>query len=224
MRKQGESRGGLMGSKARSLEAKIDRYVSLVEQSALQLEDAVKKYVAGKQDLFQEKWTEIDETEREADQLRRDIKYRLYAEMLIPDSRGDVLGLLETLDNVTDKAKDVAVHFSIEEPEIYPFLKDDFEELVEICAKTVTEVCRAVRAFFQDFYRVNEHVEKVHFWEHQADLVEERLKRKAFGSDEIVKFSKKVHMRYFAERISRIADEAEGVADRLAVYAIKRKI
>lgn len=222
--KQTEQRSGLFGSKVRSLESKIDRYVSLVEQSALQLEDAVKKYLNGRQELFEQKWKEIDDTEREADELRREIKYRLYAEMLIPDSRGDVLGLLETLDEVTDKAKDVAVHFSIEEPDVYPFLRDDFEELVETCAKAVNEVCAAVRAFFRDFYRVNEHVEKVHYWEQQADDIEERLKRKAFASEEIVKFSKKVHMRYFAERISRIADEAEGVADRLAVYAIKRKI
>lgn len=222
--KQTEQRSGLFGSKLRSLESKIDRYVSLVEQSALQLEDAVKKYLNGRQELFSQKWKEIDDTEREADELRREIKYRLYAEMLIPDSRGDVLGLLETLDEVTDKAKDVAVHFSIEEPDVYPFLRDDFEELVETCAKAVNEVCAAVRAFFRDFYRVNEHVEKVHYWEQQADDIEERLKRKAFASEEIVKFSRKVHMRYFAERISRIADEAEGVADRLAVYAIKRKI
>lgn len=222
--KQSEKRNGLFGSRVRSLESKIDRYVSLVEQSTLQLEDAIKKYLDNRQELFEQKCLEIDDTERVADDLRRGIKYRLYSEMLIPDSRGDVLGLLETLDEVTDKAKDVAVHFSIEQPEVYPFLRLDFEELVETSTKAVNEVCAAVRAFFRDFYRVNEHVEKVHFWEHQADEIEERLKRKAFASEEIVKFSKKVHMRYFAERISQIADEAEGVADRLAVYAIKRKI
>jgi uncharacterized protein len=212
------------GLKAKSLEAKIDRYVSLVEQSVLMLEDAVRKYVQDKLDLFEGKLTEIQAVEQEADTLRREIKHRLYSDMLIPDARGDVLGLLETLDNVTDEAKDVAIHFSIEKPDIYHFVKEDFIELSETCSKAVTEVCAAVRAFFRDFYRVNEHVEKVYYWEHEADKIEERLKRKAFASDEIEKFSKKVHLRYFAEEISRIADEAEAVADRLAVYAIKRQI
>jgi len=48
--------------------------------------------------------------------------------------------------------------------------------------------------------------------------------RKAFDGDFIDKFSLKVHMRYFAERISMLADEAEDVADRLDIYTIKRSI
>ncbi len=213
-----------LGLKVKSLENKIDRYVSIVEQSVLLLEDAVHKYIEDKKELFEDKLNEIQAMEQEADNLRREIKHRLYSDMLIPDARGDVLALLETLDNVTDEAKDVAKHFSIEQPDIYDFVKDDFLELSATCSKAVTEVCAAVRAFFKDFYRVNEHVDKVYYWEHQADQIEERLKRKTFASDEIEKFSKKVHIRYFAEQISRTADEAEAVADRLAVYAIKRQI
>jgi len=218
------TQGLYFGSKAKDLEVKIDRYVSIVEQSVLMLEDAIRKYVQEKGELFEGKLVEIEAVEDEADQLRREIKHRLYSDMLIPDARGDVLALLETLDDVIDEAKDVAIHFSIEKPDIYPFLKDDFVELGETCSKAVTEVCAAVRAFFRDFYRVNEHVEKVYYWEHEADAIEERLKRAAFASEEIEKFSKKVHIRYFAEQISRIADDAEAVADRLAVYAIKRQI
>lgn len=224
MKQKRDLAGGLFGSRAKALELDIDRYLTLIEQSALLLDDAIKKYLENKIGLFERQRAEINKVEREADSLRRDIKHRLYAEMLIPDSRGDVLALLETLDNVTDKAKDVSSHFSIELPEIYPFLKDDFRELMEICVKTVGEVTLAVRAFFRELYRVTEHVEKVHYWEHQADEIEERIKRKVFRTPEIELFSKRVHMRYFAERISQIADEAEAVADRLAVYAIKRSL
>ncbi|MFP4210089.1 MAG: DUF47 domain-containing protein [Alkalispirochaeta sp.] len=222
--KMKDTPGLYFGSKAKDLEVKIDRYVSIVEQSALMLEDAVRKYVQEKGELFEAKLAEIEEIEEEADKLRREIKHRLYSDMLIPDARGDVLALLETLDDVVDEAKDVAIHFSIEKPDIYPFVRDDFVELSETCSKAVTEVCAAVRAFFRDFYRVNEHVDKVYYWEHEADAIEERLKRATFASDEIEKFSKKVHLRFFAEQISRIADDAEAVADRLSVYAIKRQI
>ena len=40
----------------------------------------------------------------------------------------------------------------------------------------------------------------------------------------IKNFSEKVHMRYFAELISLLADQAESVADRLDIYTIKRTI
>ena len=70
---------------------------------------------------------------------------------------------------------------------------------------------------------VSDYVNKVHFYEHLADDVEEQLKRKAFNSD-IKEFSKKVHMRYFAEKIAEVSDIAEHVAERLSIYTIKRRI
>ncbi len=215
---------GIFTSKAKVLQLDMDRLFGMVDQSALLLEEAIKKYLADRNEDFEQKVTEIDQIEHEADTLRRDIKHRLYAEMLIPDSRGDVLGLLETLDNVLDTTKHVTTHFSIEKPAIPPSLKDDFHELSGLCVKTVLELTLAVRAFFRELYRVTEHLDKVHFWEHEADIIEERIKRKAFSIDGIDEFSRRVHLRYFAERISHVADEAEAVAERLAVYAIKRTI
>jgi len=203
----------------------MDRYFGLVDQGALLLVEALNKYLAGQLEEFEQKSADIDRIEREADGLRRQIKHRLYAEMLIPDSRGDVLGLLETLDNVLDVTKHVTVHFSIEQPQILPFLQDDFRELTDKAVKSVLELTLAVRAFFREVYRVTEHLDKVHFWEHEADVIEERLKRRAFRAvEEIPQFSRRVHMRYFAERIGMVADQAEEVAERLAVYAIKRQM
>jgi uncharacterized protein len=224
MNKKKEGLGRLFTSKAKTLELEIEQYLGLIDQSAMILEEAIKKYLKDSVEEFEKKSAEVKETERQADELRRQITHRLYAEMLIPDSRGDVLGLLETTDNLADVAKRVANHFSIEKPEIYPFLKEDFQELTEISVKAVHELTLAVRAFFRDVYRVTEHLDKVHFWEHEADEVEDRLKRKAFEAPDIREFSKRVHMRFFAERISLLADEAEAVAERLAISAIKRNL
>lgn len=224
MNRKKEGLGRLFTSKAKTLELEIEQYLGLIDQSALLLEEAIKKYLNHRFEEFEKKSAELNETERQADELRRQITHRLYAEMLIPDSRGDVLGLLETTDNLADVAKRVANHFSIEKPEIFPVLKDDFQELTEISVKAVGELTLAVRAFFREVYRVTEHLDKVHFWEHEADEVEDRLKRKAFEAPDVKEFSKRVHMRYFAERISLLADEAEAVAERLAISAIKRNL
>ncbi len=113
---------------------------------------------------------------------------------------------------------------SIEKPLVYDFLKDDFIRLSEAAVKTVKELVTACRAFFRDPVKVKDSVAKIHFWEHEADKIEERIKRKAFDSEEIPDLCHKVHIRYFAERISLFADEAEDVAERLEVYAIKRAL
>ncbi|RKX76167.1 MAG: DUF47 domain-containing protein [Spirochaetes bacterium] len=214
----------LFSSKTKEVETDIDKYLEKIEEVAMLFELALKDYFEGKIDRFEGKYKEIDNLESEADNLRRDIKYKLYSYLLIPDARGDVLGLIENLDNVIDVAKKVASHFSIEMPIVFPFLRDDFIELTEIAVKAVMELVRAARAFFKDIAMVNDYINKVYFWEHEADQVEDTLKRKAFRSTEIEKFSVRVHMRYFAERISLLADEAESVCERLSVYAIKRSV
>ena len=219
-----EKGNALLTSKAKTLQLDMDRYFEFIDEGAMLLEEGFAKYIDGNFELFEEKITQIDRAEHEADVLRRHIKNRLYIEMLIPDSRGDVLALLETLDNVLDSTKHVAISICIEKPDIKDFLKEDFLELTRTTVNTVRELTLAVRAFFRQNFRVSEHLDKVHFWESENDKIEERIKRKAFASEEITQFSKKVHMRYFAERISKIADESEQVAERLAVYSIKRSM
>jgi predicted phosphate transport protein (TIGR00153 family) len=214
----------IFSSKTKEVESDIDKYLDHVEQSALIFNLAIKDYINKKFDKFEERFKEVAEIERSSDELRREIKYKIYAYMLIPESRGDVLGLIETIDNVIDVAKKVLSHFSIEKPEIIDELKDDFMDLAEASSKSVIELVKATRAFFREINVVNDYINQVHFWEHEADKIEETLKRKAFNSDKIKIFSRKVHMRYFAERISLLADEAEAVTERLAVYAIKRTI
>ena len=48
--------------------------------------------------------------------------------------------------------------------------------------------------------------------------------RRAFESGELEALSFKLHIRYFAEQISSLADEAESVCERLSVSAIKRSL
>lgn len=214
----------IFSSKTKEVESEIDKYLDNVDKAALIFRLAIKDYLDEKFDNFDERYSEIAEIEKKADEIRRDIKHKLYTYMLIPESRGDVLGLIETIDNVIDVAKKVISHFSIEKPLILPFLKEDFDELTEASVNAVTELVKATRAFFNEIHLVNDYINKVHFWEHEADKHEEKLKRKAFSTDELKEFSRKVHMRYFAERISLLADEAESVCERLSVYAIKRSI
>ncbi|MFO7896954.1 MAG: DUF47 family protein [Candidatus Cloacimonadales bacterium] len=211
-------------NKTKQLEADIEGYLDRVSTSGMIFSEGVKAYINGNKDKFDKNFSEITILESEADAVRRHIKHKLYTYMLIPESRGDVLGLLENLDDIVDTCEKVLEQFSIETPNIRDFLASDFIDLAELSNSAVDEVVKGARAFFREITMVSDYVNKVHFYEHEADDVEEHLKRKAFNSSEIKKFSEKVHMRYFAEKIASVSDVSEQVAERLAVYAIKRKI
>lgn len=214
----------MLFNRAKSVEANIDKYIDNIIKVGLLFELAIKYYFEGSDESFDEKVKEIELLESESDDIRREIKYTLYKDLLIPESRGDVLGLLENLDDVINTAKKVIVRFSIEKPKKWPELIADFLELTDLSTKCVNEIATATRAFFREPNKVADYLVKVHFLEHEADKIEERIMRKTFEGDFITDFSEKIHMRYFAERISLLADEAESVADRLDIYTIKRTI
>ncbi len=81
----------------------------------------------------------------------------------------------------------------------------------------------AARAFFRDITAVMDHLFKVHHYESAADKLSDALKRQVFRSGEI-DLAHKTQLRYFANNVEQVSDEAEAVADRLAIYTIKRTI
>lgn len=211
-------------SRTRELQASMDSYIDRVEKAALIMLEGLKSYMNNKIERFEEYAEELTQLESKADSLRRDIKYKIYTHMLIPESRGDVLGVLETLDDVIDKTEKVMEDFAIEKPEIPTLMKDDFLDLIELSYKAMYELAKGARAFFTELKLVNDYVNKVHFYEHEADKVEKTLKKKIFSNDIVTDLARKNSLRYYTEKIALVSDESESVAERLAIYAIKRRM
>lgn len=209
--------------RTKALEKQIDEFLDKLSESALLFGRAVEHYLrAGATAEFEEKLSHVNTLESTADSLRRSIETRLYAHTLIPDSRGDVLGLLENLDSVLNLIEGALWGFSIETPEIPQELNGDYEALTEEVCRAVEALVLASRAFFRNLEGVNDHMHKVLFYEKEADKVSTRLKRRIFASD--LPLSHKAHIRNFVEHIDNIADRSEDVADRLAIYTIKRTV
>lgn len=207
----------------RALESAIDKYLNDVSQGNIVFVEAVKNYMHGKKENFDSHLQTIDKLEGEADRLRRDVESDLYAHSLIPEHRGDVLGLLETMDDVIDTAKETLIQFDVEKPYIPDDLKEDFLALAEMGSKAAEAVVLATRAFFKEVKLVQDHLHKVYLFEREADKLADRIKRSAFKKDDL-ELCQKFHLRYFALHIDTLADKAEIVADRLSIYTIKRTI
>lgn len=206
-----------------TLEVKIRHYLDNVANSGILFREAIEDYLNGDLSQFTKKLGEIRRNEEVADELRREIRYRLYRKMLIPESRGDVLGLLETTDNVIDATKKVLGHFDVEKPRIREFLRPLLSRLAKASAEALDNVVKGDRAFFDNSEGVEDYIHKVHFYEHEADTLEEEAKKAIFESGEIPDLAEKLQLRDFVELIASLSDEAEDVADRLSVYAIKRQ-
>ena len=214
-------RGLLPFRRTRALESEIDAFLDKLSESGLLFKRAVQIYLdEGASAEFDEKLQAVNRLESEADKLRRSVITQLYAQTLIPESRGDVLGLLENLDSVLNLQEGTLWNFSIEQPDIPPEFHGDFAVLCDQAVSAFESIVLASRAFFRNIEAVSDHMHKVMFYEKEADKVSTKLKRAIFATD--LPLYHKAHLRNFVEHIDNVADRSEDVADRLAVYTIKR--
>ena len=209
--------------RTKALEAQIDEFLDKLSQSAIVFRRAVEIYLAeGVTAEFDEKLSQANELESRADRLRRSVETQLYAETLIPDSRGDVLGLIENLDSIINLCEGGLWAFSIETPDIPEDFHSDYRSLTEQVVNTIESLVLASRAFFRNIEAVPDHMHKVMFYEKEADKISTKLKKAVFATD--LPLSHKAHLRNFVEHIDNLADRSEDVADRLAIYTIKRTV
>jgi len=207
-------------NRAKILETQIDEFLDTVSQGSILFKSGLKEYLDGETANFEGTIAELAKLENRADELRRTVEKQLYTYSLIPDIRGDVLGLLENTDNVINTEKKTLIQFSVEGPDIPSEFDKDYLALADVSIQAAEALVSAVRAFFHDFNMVGDHLHKVYFFEKEADKVSDRLKRSIFHSQ--LELSRKIHLRYFALHIENISDHAEDVADRLSISTIKR--
>ncbi|MBL6959056.1 MAG: DUF47 family protein [Rhodospirillales bacterium] len=209
--------------KTRILEGQIDEFLDCITEAGLIFQRAIKIYLEqGASDEFAASTKQSNEIETHGDNLRRIIETQLYEQTLIPDLRADVLKLLEDLDNLINIIQANCYRFTIEVPDIPPEYHKDFMDLTETVVTCVDTVVMSARAFFRNIEAVRDHNSKVMFYETEADKISTKLKTKAFRSD--LPKVEKIHLRYFVERIDELANEAEDIADSLAIFTIKRSI
>jgi len=205
------------------IEKQIDDFLDKVSESGLLFKDGAEAYLKGNMEIFSKRLKQISETEHIGDSLRRGLEDRLYRQTLIPESRGDVLELLESMDTLLDQFKGALWRFDIEYPEICCEFIADFMELAAKVVESVESMVLSARAFFKDIDTVADHMHKVSFWEKQSDIISTRLQRAIFKRVDL-RLSHRMQLRDFVRQVDEIADCAEDVADRLSIYVIKRSL
>ncbi|MDH4045205.1 MAG: DUF47 family protein [Gemmatimonadota bacterium] len=209
--------------KTRVLLVQVEGFLDVVSQAALAYEAGMVEYLRnGWTDSVEEKSAQIREYENRGDRLRSEIGTRLYTEMLLPDTVGDVLSLLGALDHLLDILKTNIVMLRIEQPlfpkDYHPAL---FEMLRATC-ETVEQTVLASRSYFRDPVTARDQQHKIHFYEDEAERAGLRVQEAIFSSD--LPLEEKRQLREHVLRIDRLADLADDAGDALAIFAVKRTL
>lgn len=204
----------------RELESEVEAYLDLILQGGERFRQGVTCYLEHRLDEFADRLHELRAVEQRGDKLRRAILGKLYLQALVPESRCDVLGLLEAADEVLKQIMATLLRFSVESPRMPDDLNTHFRVLAENAIASVESMVGGCRSYFHDRTDVRDSITRVQGYREEVNRIAESYIRAVFQRD--LPLSQKNQLRYFAANTEEIAERADDVCDRLAIAAIKR--
>lgn len=134
----------------------------------------------------------IYELEHHADLTKNDIRNHLPKNIYLPIERQHLLDILSLQDDIADKAQDIGVLANLKHLEILPSFKNEFDQFL---AKNL-ESFQGARLIINEMHelletsfggleaeKVRTMVDKVAFKEHEVDLIQRKLLKNLFQSE-----------------------------------------
>ncbi len=208
------------GKKEQTIISLFFKHIDKVEETLKCVFDLIKKYLEDTDDI-ESLYLRTQRLESEADRLRRKTEMEMYSGAFLPNFRGDLLGLIESVDKVANKAEYVADLIVLQKPEVPHELKDLILSQMEYSLKAYESLKSALKFLFEDLERVEEFVLAVEKYEHDEDAVERTALRKLFEMD--IERSVKLEVKELIRSIGDIADRTEDVSDRAETILLKRR-
>lgn len=210
--------------KSMELNEKIELFLDTISKSTLLFDQIIENYLKGNAKDLKNKINQVIQLETEADGLEKEIKVMLYRYTLVPDLRSDILSLVKSLDDIPDLLERNSKDLIIQKPKFPKELHDRILSMSQESVKCTNELIYAVRAFFNQVYLVNDHVNKTQFYEHAIDEIQDDIDDIIFNGDITQELALKQQLSKFIEKIASISDTAEYISDKLTIFSIKREI
>jgi predicted phosphate transport protein (TIGR00153 family) len=160
--------------------------------------------------------------ESKADDIREEIKAMMYGKALIPESRGDIMGLMEALDLIPGLFQRILYMIQTQELIIPDFIAPEFRDLVRISLECCDQLREEITALFEKTKHIRDLLSTIDIKESHCDHIERRLITKVFKSD-IDPFVK-LQLKELILQVGEISDQADRVSRRVNIIYMKRRV
>ncbi len=206
----------------------LQEHVEKVKEVAWAFQQAMECYVITRCTTFEDLRNEVIDLEREADSIKRRIRGHIPKGTLMVVDKFQLFRYLREQDSVLDAVEDAMDWISYKpEPGVPEDIQQDFFLLVDATIEPIEELARMVkeaRKYFDGYSNkqrdvVKEIIRTLRRMEHDADKLEDTLKRKVFAEveDPISVF----HLVRLAEIIGYIANHAQNAGDMMRAMIAK---
>lgn len=210
--------------KQREVEGLIEEYVRSVEVAQDMFLQSMEIYLqAGRcSPTFEVLSAETHKAESRADDIQQRIVRLLHERALVPDLRGDILGLLDTTDEIPDQFDRILAIICNQKIVLPEPLKPDFRELLALSLEACSFTFESVRSLLQRGQRAARLLFKTDQVESLGDQVEKRMIVRIFESDWDP--LQKILLRDLTQRMGDIADSAVQVCRQVNLIVTKRRV
>lgn len=216
----------LFARRERKVQKLLARYMDVWIACIRAFRDAWEIYLS--EGITEEFLYRVDATHKEesrADDMRRQIEHELYSKALIPESRGDILGTLETVDRLLTEAEWTLYEIQLQEIKIPTPIRANIVKTVDLTCSCCEMVNKAVRLLFvaggraQDLKELTDEIDDL---ESEVDHLERALIRAIWKLE--IDPGEKLLIKALVRKLTKVSDGAEHVADRLTIISVKRRV
>jgi predicted phosphate transport protein (TIGR00153 family) len=160
--------------------------------------------------------------ESKADDTRYEIETLMYAKALIPESRGDILGLLEAIDQIPGLFELILYMIQTQRLAVPDFLVMDVRELVSVSLQCCDLLVKEVEALFRKSEEIRSLVATIDKNESHCDHIERRIITRIFDSD--LDPFQKLQLKEMVIQLGEISDQTDRVSRRVHIISVKRRV
>ena len=166
--------------------------------------------------------TQTHKFESRADDISHEITEMMYTKVLIPESRGDILRLLESIDLIPDHFETLLFMIQGQKLKLPDFIVPDLRELMRVSLECCNLVIKQVEALFKKTEDIKALVFTIDGHESRCDHIQRAIIRKIFESD-LDPFHK-MQLKELVGHMGQISDQADLVSRSTYIFSIKRRV
>lgn len=202
--------------------AKIKTYFEKTDLTCTTFKEVITDLIRQKEGVdFAEEIERVHAAEHAADEMKRDIILELYKKALVPGSRGDILGILETFDQLPNSFQSICNHIYFQNVVFPEIFRERIVDLVNVNIDSYYLTKNATACLFEEINLMDK-CELIRQKEGESDGRERGLIRDIFNSD--MELAEKMLLKSTVVAIGNTSDHAESVADRVERAIIKRRL
>ena len=210
--------------KEHQVEILIFQYLECFLQTKASFAEAIDSCImAGAEcENFEFKIQQTHKFESKADDIREEINNLMYSKALIPDSRGDIMRLLEAIDKIPQLFESTLFIMQTQHVSVPDFILMDTKELVRISLECCDLIVRQVKALFKKTEGIRSLMTTIDTNESHCDHFERRIITKIFASD--LDPFEKLQIKDLIVKMGDISDQADRISKQINIISLKRRV